>query len=162
MRPETIEELKARIKELERQEIAALQAQRDAVKVEWEYFVEPVTANSGFYRIYDDSISTYRIFGLILNKGEAEKVGHNVDTDRKGMTYLYNSLSKKIVMAIGGGQVIVSADKFSARRDLSREEVIASATRCLSRISTLIALDPHHPHRITEIVLEHHREIGRI
>jgi hypothetical protein len=111
----SIEELEARVKAMK----AARQADKERLKSEtpliWRYSIVKSRPNgSMFDRIMDDSCILYRIEGEVVNKAEAEAAGHNLDRLGGGMNYLFNTLSKKFVMPIGGGHYYIS-DRFEKK-----------------------------------------------
>jgi len=118
-----IEILRAQLKEAERVEREEREERRNSVTQNWMFMIsledEP---GPGYKELWDDTCGYYRITGVLLNREECEAVGQNVDRsgDGAGMSYLYNSLSQKLVCSVGGGQVWVGMGWDATDRESSR------------------------------------------
>jgi hypothetical protein len=105
-------ELQQRIAEMQR-ELKTLQdqeskAKRDALKAftrQWRFTIKPYDAKLD--RIYDDTLVWYYLRGELLNADEYKALGGDVERSNGGMAYLYNTLTKRIVMSGGGGNLYI-------------------------------------------------------
>lgn len=143
-----IETLRAQLKEAERAEQDAVEAKRSSVEQIWVFAINPDEGQRRYDKMWDDSVIFYRITGHLVNRPECEAVGQNLDRcgDGQGMSYFYNTLSKKIVCSVGGGQVWVG---MGWNEDERESELIA--------INEINAFILEHPDGgdITEIIENH-------
>lgn len=109
-----IDQLKAEIREIELAEQAERDARKASVRPVRSYTFTPNERNHGFYKILDESCKLYRLECKVVNKAEMLEVGYtDHDLHEGGMTYLFNTLSGKIVMSTGGGNVHISDGSWS-------------------------------------------------
>ena len=117
----TREELEAALNRIKDQEAAERLKALEATPPIWQFVIEP--DDDKFDQVYDDSVIKYRIEGIVINKEEAEAAGHDIRTG--GMTYLYNTLSKKLIMSIGGGHVWISRRNWYKETEVDEAGVVA-------------------------------------
>lgn len=110
----SVEELRAEITALEQQikdarkcEERAREERMKATPKVYEFTLKKEDPKVTFEHdaIYDPAVIRYRLVGHIVNKDEAEAVGHRVDDDGDGMNYLFNSATGRIVCRGGGGRI---------------------------------------------------------
>lgn len=94
-----ITELESKLKSAYAAKTLAEAARAKSVDPIYRFTLSPV--EDKFEKIYDDSCRLYLLAGKVLNKDELQAVG-KVPFEG-GMNYLYNSLSNKFVVAVGGG-----------------------------------------------------------
>lgn len=101
----TIEELEQLLKEAKAAEAAEARAKLDAVPPIWRFYVEPSTR--AYEKLYDENCVWYRVYATCTNLEEAREAGHGlaIEASGKGMDYVFNKLSGKIVLSSGGGHV---------------------------------------------------------
>lgn len=140
------------IEEIEAELRAARQAEADRVAAEnakyapiYKYTIEP--HDDQFDRIFDDTIKLYRISGICTNRDEAEAHGHRPFAG--SMNYAYNTVTKKIIMAVGGGTIFISNSYYS------KEDF---ATEAMTKVSEFVAANPDGGD-ITSIVVSHRKAI---
>jgi hypothetical protein len=108
--------------ELAKAELRERTAKGDAIKatpVVFTYSILP-TRQSGvrYHKLYDDSIQLYEFRRHCMNKEEAKAAGHSThEYQEGGATWLYNTLSEKIICSVGGGTMFISADWFARQRE---------------------------------------------
>lgn len=97
-----ITELEAELKQLRQQQREEQEAARKAVSPTYRFTLTPAES-SGFDRIVDPSCELWRLTGTVTNREELVAVGASVHEG--GMNYLFNTLSGRFVLVVGGGQV---------------------------------------------------------
>lgn len=142
----SIAELRSLLAQKEEEEYDAKKARRESVKPVYKFVMELVP-DDGWDRVMDDSVKTFSLNGYVLNKAELEEVGAEVVEG--GIRYLYNTLSGRIVMRLGGGRIWVG--------DFGRSDVGAAET--YEKIEEFIKANPDGGD-ITEIVLADRKSRG--
>lgn len=99
------EQLRKELKEAEARERAQAEEARRAVKVQWKFTLMPDTR--GHDVMYDETCLLYSLKGEITNREEAEAVGHHLSHSEGSMTYVFNTVTGRIVCATGGGTIYV-------------------------------------------------------
>jgi hypothetical protein len=100
----SIEELESALREAKEEARLELIARVASVVPQWTFAVAVDEREALFNRVYDDSCLWYRIEGTCTNREEAEAAGHSRDRlATSGMSYLFNTLSGRIVCSSGGG-----------------------------------------------------------
>lgn len=102
---ETVNRLRAELLAAER--LLAAEQKEKAMHVQpiYRFTLSLVTPMRGA-KIYDTSCVLYTLTGEVINKEEMRYVGKT--PFEGGMNYLFNTLSGKFVMAVGGGAVYTS------------------------------------------------------
>lgn len=104
----TKQELQAQLRALEALEEAERKARIKAAPIVMKFTIAPTTDR--WHEVYDDSCLLYKLEGKVTNRDEAKAAGHPEHDLRDGaMTYLFNTATGKLVTAIGGGTLWVSA-----------------------------------------------------
>lgn len=127
MKREDIETVRAALREWEKalvKEAAdARKAAMAATPREWRFELLPAT--DGWDRSHDPSCVFYVLRGVVTNAEECKKAGYRDDSVSGGsMKYLYNTLSHKLVMPVGGGHNFIGGwghDKLSPAQELQWE-----------------------------------------
>lgn len=89
-------------------------AQRKAIKEAtppvWEFTIIPKdNTNDNWDRIFDPTIVAYILTGRVVNEEEVKEIGYSdFEIRGGGMQYLYNTVTKKLVSATGGGTIYLS------------------------------------------------------
>ena len=144
----SVEQLRAELKRAEEAEKQKQEERAKACPPIWRFTITP--DNSKFDRIYDDTCRLYRLSGVITNKEETEAAGNHIFSGSEGgMSYVFNSLSGKIVMGVGGGRIFVSGRTWNPNPDEDN-----SAVETFEKISAFIRENPEGGD-ITDIVNEH-------
>jgi hypothetical protein len=147
----SIDELRA---ELRAAELAEDEAKKSALKstpIKWKYTVYPVEAERHFHEVYDDTCRLYKIDGAVANLDEAKAAGHpEFNLRGGGMIYVFSNLSKKLIMATGGGTMYISSHSWGNE---VREQ---SAQETADQISEFLAENPDGGD-ITEIITRHRK-----
>lgn len=121
--PNRVDEIKAELAEAER----ALQEQRqqrlEATPIIMRYTVERDTQPYTVNRLYDEAVVAYSVSGEVVNSDEAAAAGHSLDRKGGSMTWLFNTLSGRIICSTGGGSVFFGfpGDKSIAQLDAIEE-----------------------------------------
>lgn len=115
----SIDEIRAELAEAEAREKEERQRIRNSVQpqVRFTVFVPQDTHVSG--RIWDDTITVYRVEAEVLNKKELKEVGRSADEG--GMSYYFNTLTGKLICPTSGGTLYFHS--FSKREDTEASEV---------------------------------------
>src|SRR5215469_9904638 len=108
-------ELRRELAEAEQREKAAIKARKAATPPTFEYWVTPVSfGNEGrfsFGKVYDPTCHLYEIRRECANKDAALAAGWEEEELKEGSaTYLFNVVTRRIVCAVGGGQLYISPD----------------------------------------------------
>jgi hypothetical protein len=106
--------LTAEIEQVEKDQKAARDAARAAVKRDWRFTIHVSTAVTGFDRIRTGSgVRLYCLSGSVLNKKELLAAGHNEDHVKGGsMRYLFNVATGKFICSSGGGNIYIADGSF--------------------------------------------------
>lgn len=146
----TTEQLRKELKNAEAREAAEFEAKRRATPPIRKYMIElmEISNNSSFDYVYDDSCLLYRIHSFVTNKEAAEAAGWSSswDLNAGGMTYVYNTLSKKLVMGTGGGNIYIGPS-WNKSDDTSH-------IRAMEEINAFLQQHPEGGD-ITDIVMRH-------
>ena len=105
---ERIDQLRAELAAAEEAEKEARVAKLEAVPVVMRYSVSRDTSAYVTNDLYDDAVVPYRVEGRVVNREAALAAGHesgSLDRRGGGMTWLFNTLSDKLVCDVGGGSV---------------------------------------------------------
>jgi len=106
MTDKTVEELRAELREAERREAAELQIRRAKVQVRRQFTLLPYEDVHFLDRVYDSTCKLYRLVSTVVNHDEAKTAGHTeLEMRNGGMTYVYNTLSHRLVTGVGGGTI---------------------------------------------------------
>jgi hypothetical protein len=109
MSDKSIAELEAQLRAAKQRKSEEDEARRKSVKPVYQFSLIPRPEERRYEKIIDSSIRVYRLEGKILNVDELAAAGWlKRDLESGGMSYLFNSLSGKIVMETGGGRLYVS------------------------------------------------------
>jgi len=155
----TEEELEAELKALRQRKADERKARLEATPIKMLYTFAPSTKQPSFEEVYDNSIKFYRLEGIITNRKEAEEAGHNLEhAGQGGMTYLYNTVSGRIIMNIGGGQVHLGGARWAYGKE-DTGAVQASMLRAIAELEEFIAVHPDGGD-VTDIVVRHKRVRG--
>ena len=104
-----IEAMQSELKDLERKERQERDAKLKAFKRKWRF---TLTAELTYHwdRIYDDTLVWYTLRGELLNAAEYKAIGGDPDRKQGSMRYLYNTLTKRLVMRASGGHLYVKGE----------------------------------------------------
>lgn len=140
-------ELRAAEQSLKQREIDERQAKMDATPVVRRFVIKPT--EDQWHEMYDDSCKLYKLAAEITNRDEAIAAGHaDHDLRAGGMTYIFNTLSGRIVTETGGGTIWVGAGWGGKTRE--------SARVAMEAISKFIVEHPNGGD-ITDIVEQHRK-----
>jgi hypothetical protein len=143
-------ELRERERQLRDEAAEAKEALRRSVERKMSYVFYP--ADSQQYRhdrLWDDSCKYYILRGVVLNRAELTEAGwSDRDLGDGQMKYLFNTLSKRLVMHVGGGQVYFSEPWPGQRTD---EEGMRAFHETLDELSDFLANNPEGGD-VTEII----------
>ena len=134
-------------KALKAQEQRELDAKRASVQRKYRFMLTPLDKpfNDGYNKVMDPSITAWHLSGKVLNEEECLAAGHSRDevVGTKGMTYLFNTLSGKFVMATGGGTHFVDANPWHSNGDpVKKQEKIADGDAAFSLLGDFIKDNP--------------------
>jgi hypothetical protein len=139
-----VAKLERQLSELRAEKAEADKARREAVPVIMQYTISKLHPEDREYRdVYDDTARLYKLEGRVVNKEEAEAVGHRPFTG--AMVYVYSTVTKKIIMATSGGTIFISAGW------THRGPSLAAATAAFEEVNAFLAENPDGGD-ITEIV----------
>ena len=136
-------ELKA-TKELQRMELDML---RETVTPVYAYDIRPV--EDSFDRIYDESVTKFRLSGVCTNQEAVDAVGGKTFTG--SMVYMFNWASGRVIGAFGGGSIFIGG------RNHERDSAEVLAT--MDKLSSFIVANPDGGD-ITSIIEEHRASIA--
>lgn len=112
----SIEDLNTKIEELKAElQVAMIKKRKEdeearkAVKPIYRFTLSEITVNRRFHKIFDDSCVLYTLTGEVLNKEEMQRVGNRVFEG--SMDYIFNTLSGKFVMPVGGGSIFIENEE---------------------------------------------------
>ena len=110
------EALEARLAEIKREEAEQARLAREAVVPVWSYTWAPDAgrearrnSRSSFDRLYDDSVSVWRLEGTCTNAAEMAAVARSHEAEGGGMSYLLNRATGKIITSVSGGRIFLQA-----------------------------------------------------
>lgn len=99
-----------------------------------------------FDKIYDDSVSLFKLTGVCLNQAEVDAVGGKTFTG--SMSYLFNWASGRIIMSHGGGSIFISDGRW-----VNKNEIDDSA-RAFEELSNFIISNPEGGD-VTSLIVAH-------
>lgn len=141
---ERIAELEAELARLRREQDDEARARRDAVPPRYEYLLVPV--NPTHDKVADPSCRYYRLEGVVINADELHAVGAKVPQSG-GMNYLFNTLSGRFVLSVGGGYVhLYLVDQFGRKAE----------SEAFRELEILLHGAPEATHDVTDIVERAH------
>jgi hypothetical protein len=97
-------EIEAELAAAKKAEYARLEKEQKAVQPQYVFTLDRVWHNMN--HLMDNNCTLYRLNGKVTNKEELKSVGKI--PFEGGMTYVYNNLSGRFVIAIGGGSIFTS------------------------------------------------------
>jgi hypothetical protein len=156
MTDRTIQEIRAELAEAEKAEKLELERLKEAFPPIWQFTIKPAAPRSfsSTDELYDDTCRFYELEGEVINREEAAAVGHTELFMRGGgMTYVYNTLSHRIICATGGGTIYISRP-WSIRDDTSAQETMEEVNAFL--------LENPEGGDITEIVERHRTRVRQL
>ncbi len=157
----TLEEIQARMaalrveeKDLMEASEKARAAKRDATKRKWRFTFTPRKEPRGYDKLWDPAVMWLDLMGEVLNFEECIAAGHREEDVKgyKGMAYLYNTATNKIIMPSGGGHIFVSLDPWHFVDKTKKEEALADAQRVVSELDTFIKTHPEGGD-VTDVIL---------
>lgn len=151
---ERVAELEAQIRAIRNEQKAELAERQKSVTPVWRFTILP-NEDRSFDKIWDKSVVLYQLRGEVVNRDECEAVGHDVRQMSGSMNYLFNTLSGRLVMSTGGGNVYLSDKTWSLRSD--KEAVQRSFEKAVTAIESFLAEHPEGGD-ITEIISQHRAE----
>jgi len=105
----TVEELRAELRKAEALQEQEIKERRKTFKVRYRYQIRPYDRNSTFDKIYDPTCLRYRLSRTCLNREEAKAAGYNdFELTDGSMSYMFNTVTGKIICATGGGTSYIS------------------------------------------------------
>ncbi len=126
-----------RLQELQKELLKQAECERAARKAACPRIMKFTIARAkvdSFTRLYDDSCYWLRLTGEVTNKVECKAAGWaDSELYSGGLNYLFNDLSKKIVMSHGGGTYYIQDETFWGDGE-SLEVVRARAIAILNRV----------------------------
>jgi hypothetical protein len=140
----TVEELKAELQLAQKRLELERAALKDATPITWRFTITPATTSH--HEVFDEACVLYVIAGEVANKKEASEVGHLI-TGEGRMVYVFNTLSGKLVMDIGGGTVYVS-------KGWGRDKSEDAFKKTMQELSEFIVANPNGGD-ITDIINRH-------
>jgi hypothetical protein len=140
----TVEELKAELQLAQKRLELERAALKDATPIVWRFTIAPATTSH--HEVFDETCVLYVIAGEVANKEEATSVGHLI-TGEGRMVYVFNTLSGKLVMDIGGGTVYVS-------KGWGRDKSEDAFKKTMQELSEFIVANPNGGD-ITDIINRH-------
>lgn len=145
-------ELREELKEAERREREAADRLAASVRPVWRFTLLP--SDEKFDKVWDESVLKYRLQGEIQNREELELVNNPMRNDGGGMTYLFNTLSKRLVMSTGGGTMWLSEGWGN------NEDAIESARIARRELEFFLDLQPEGGD-VTQIIEDHRKRMNR-
>jgi hypothetical protein len=107
----TAAELRQELVAAEDRERAESRSRKEATPPRFEYWVTPAnpTRTSSYGKLYDQTCFLYELKRTITNREDARAVGWTDDDMKEGTgTYLYNTVTRRIVGAVGGGTFYIT------------------------------------------------------
>ena len=158
----TVDEINAQIKALEEQKKLlqkeveeAAKAKRLSVKPIHRFTFKPVEWPHD--KLWDPSCKWFYLNHEILNPDECKAVGWNLSGEwshdlahNKGMAYLFNSATGKLVMRNGGGQIWILTELFFASNN---KQVIEEGFAAIKALEAFIVANPEGGD-VTEIIMK--------
>lgn len=129
----TVAELREELRQAEALEATKLGDLRKNTPVQYRYTIMPNyndrTAN--FDKVYDSTCLSYVIKRWTLNAIEAKAAGHGDHSLRSGsMTYMYNTVTGKIICAVGGGTSFIGP-RFGGLQDRADDQAFSDIGKFL-------------------------------
>jgi hypothetical protein len=149
-----IKTLEATLKDLKKKRDEERREKQNSVKPIYRFTLSPDSDHWHMEDMQDDSLKFVRLEGIVTNQNEMEAVGNAVF--QGGMTYIFNRLSGKIAMAIGGGNVWLSTRPMFSKSDEERE----SARKTFDLLSAFLRDNPEGGD-VTEIVTKHRAQFDK-
>lgn len=150
-----IKELEARINAIRNAEHAAREERRKTVTPVMRYTFGP-SSGGCFDKILDPTVVRLTLRGECTNMDVLQEAGWSASQVFTGsMDYLFNTLSGKVVMAIGGGSIFVTTDRFG-----KSEEAVADGLRTFGELAEFIIANPEGGD-VTAIIEGHRARTGK-
>lgn len=156
LRPDeyTVEQLEDMLRAAKAREESKRQELRNSVEPVYEFTLFPVKLTHFGDECWDDTIVGWRLEGRVVNREECEAVGHT-RLHEGGMTYIYNTGTKKFVMTTGGGTSWITT-----RPVFSRDQgIVDHGFETLDRLVDFIQYNPEGG-KVTELI-NLHRAVQR-
>jgi hypothetical protein len=104
--------------EIRRELLAAEERERNEARIKkeatrpaFEFWIAPAEtrATTSFGKMYDPTCHQYEISRKVMNREAASAAGWS-DADMKegGATYVYNTVTRRIICAVGGGTIYIN------------------------------------------------------
>lgn len=154
-RKKTAAELLTELHEAKRREAREREERKNAFEVKFRYDIRPHTRNAMFDKIYDPTCVLYRLGRTCLNKDDAYEVGYqDHELAPNGSSYLFNTVTHKIICAIGGGTIFIT-QRWDAKENDGADD------RAFEKIGRFLESSPEGGD-ITDIVQEYHSQRGQL
>jgi hypothetical protein len=108
-------ELRRELEQAEARERLEKKAKKDQTPPKFEYWITPADRSPNgqfsYGKLYDPTCLLYTLERRITNKDAAKAAGWDDSDMREGSAvYLYNVVTRRIVCAVGGGQIYISCN----------------------------------------------------
>lgn len=131
-------DLRKELELAEAREREAAKARKEATLPKFEFWVTPVPfgddPNWSFGKLYDPTCHLYAVERRCVNREDARAVGWDeIELKEGSATYLYNTVTRRIVCAVGGGTVYVASSKLSGANDFADDTAFFEIGEYLAR-----------------------------
>jgi hypothetical protein len=113
-------EIRKELEAAEARERAEQKTRKEATPPQFEYWVVPakISGNNSYGKLYDPTCHLYDIDRRTTNREDARAVGWKDDDMKEGKaTYLYNTVTRRIVCMVGGGTSYINKSFFGEPED---------------------------------------------
>jgi hypothetical protein len=155
----SVDELESLLKAKKDELAAAEKARRESVKPVWSWVLKRDDNAHRMDRLMDDSCVWYRLIGYMRNVTEYEAVhgGDSISNATRtghgqGMTYLYNTLSGRFVLASGGGRIWIKESAWSIGDNIA--EIRRNHDECFTELAAFVQANPDGGD-VTDIIKSH-------
>jgi hypothetical protein len=104
----------------EERERAELKAKKEATPPIFEFWIKPgeIKGTVSFGKLYDPTCHLYEIKRYTTNRAEAKAAGWADDDMREGgAIYVYNTATRRIICAVGGGTMYINRSFATEKED---------------------------------------------
>jgi hypothetical protein len=99
-------DIRKELEAAEARERAEQKTRKEATPPQFEYWIVPtkINGNSSYGKLYDPTCHLYDIDRRVINREDARAVGWTDSDMKEGRaTYLYNTVTRRIIGMVGGG-----------------------------------------------------------